>query len=54
MKFLFNLVYGMITAIVLFLLLFYVPIFAITVIGVILVVGVIGGILLYKYRQNKK
>jgi membrane protein implicated in regulation of membrane protease activity len=54
MKFLFNLVYWMILSIVLCLLLFYVPTFAIIVIGVILVAGIVGGILLYKYRRNRR
>jgi hypothetical protein len=44
----------MIISIVLILLLFYVPKFAIAVICVILVAGVIGGILLYKYKQKRK
>lgn len=54
MKFLFNLIYWMIISIVLLLLLYYVPQFAIAVIYVILITGVIGGILRYKYKQKRK
>ena len=44
----------MIISIVLLLLLLYVPTFAIAVICVILIKGVIGGILRYIYKQKRK
>ena len=53
MKFLSNLIYWMITSVVLTLMLFYVPVFTLIILGVVLVIGIIGGVLLWKYRNNK-
>lgn len=53
MKFLFNLIYWMITIVILTLMLFYVPVFTLIMLGIVLVIGIIGGVLLWKYRNKK-
>lgn len=53
MKFLSNLIYWMITLVVLTLMLFYVPVFTLIMLGIVLVIGIIGGVLLWKYRNKK-
>ena len=53
MSFLFNLIYWMVTVVVLTLMLFYVPVFTLIMFGVVLVIGVIGGVLLWKYRNKR-
>lgn len=53
MKFLSDLIFWMITVIVLTLMLFYVPVFTLIMLGIILVIGIIGGVLLWKYRNKK-
>ena len=52
MSFYFNLWFRIITIVIFSLMLFYAPVFALTLLGVILVLGVIGGILLWKYRHR--
>ena len=53
MKFVFNHIFWMITIVVLFVMLFYEPVFTLTLMGVILVIGIIGGIALSYYRRHK-
>lgn len=53
MRYLFNLYYWIITVIVFVLLLFYVPTFALTLLWIILVIGIIGGVIVWMYRNNK-
>lgn len=53
MAFLFNLIYWIVTVIVLTLMLFYVPVFTLIMLSIVLVIGVIGGVLLWKYRNKR-
>ena len=52
MKFLFDLIYWTITFIILIVMLFYVPVFTLIMLGIVLVIGIIGGVLLWKYKNK--
>ena len=53
MGYVFNLIYWMVTVVVLTLMLFYVPVFTLIMLGIVLVIGITGGVLMWKYRDKK-
>jgi hypothetical protein len=52
MGFFFNVYYWCITIPILLLMLFYLPVFTSIMLGVVLVIGIIGGVLLWKHRNK--
>lgn len=54
MKFVSDIVYWMITAVVLTLMLFYVPVFTLIMLGIVLVIGILGGVLLWSHKNKHR